>query len=130
MMNSNAKNINKDIINKDIAQNNSSKKTKSASIRPIFKKDGIANQSNYRPISLLSIFSKIYGRFILENLAVRIHVFRVFFSLPTFSSTIHVLIMLVLSSQWTFLKSLSAIIPYNLLFVKLHAYGFSNGFSF
>ena len=78
MMNSNAKNINKDIINKDIAQNNSSKKTKSASIRPIFKKDGRTNQSIYRPISLLSIFSKIYWRFILENLAVRIHVFRVF----------------------------------------------------
>ena len=84
MMNSNAKNINKDSINKDIAQNNSSKKTKSASIRPIFKNDGRTNQSIYRPISLLSIFSKIYWRFILENLAVRIHVFRVFFSLPTF----------------------------------------------
>ena len=84
MMNSNAKNINKDSINKDIAQNNSSKKTKSASIRPTFKKDGRKNQSIYRPISLLSIFSKIYWRFILENLAVRIHVFKVFFSLPTF----------------------------------------------
>ena len=47
MMNSNAKNINKDIINKDIAQNNSSKKTKSASIRPIFKNDGNTNQSIY-----------------------------------------------------------------------------------
>lgn len=82
MMNSNAKNINKDIINKDIAQNNSSKKTKSASIRPISKK--MLEQSIYRPISLLSIFSKIYWRFILENLAVRIHVFKVFFSLPTF----------------------------------------------
>ena len=83
-MNPNAKSINKDIVNKDVAQNNSSKKTKSASIRPIFKNDGRTNQSIYRPISLLNISSKIYGRFILENLAVRIHVFRVFFSLPTF----------------------------------------------
>ena len=47
MMNSNAKNINKDSINKDIAQNNSSKKTKSASIRPVFKNDGKTNQSIY-----------------------------------------------------------------------------------
>ena len=83
-MNPNAKSINKDIINKDVAQNNCSKKTKSASIRPIFKNAGRTNQSIYRPISLLNIFSKIYARFILENLAVRIHVFRVFFSLPTF----------------------------------------------
>ena len=66
-MNSNAKNINKDIINKDIAQNNSSKKTKSASIRPIFKKDGRKNQSIYRPISLLSIFLKFIGDLYLKT---------------------------------------------------------------
>ena len=72
-MNSNAKNINRDSINKDIAQNNTSKKTKSASIRPISEK--MVEQSIYRPISLLNIFSKIYGRFILENVPVPIHVF-------------------------------------------------------
>ena len=44
------------IINKDIDLNCFSE---SAKIRPIFKKDEKTKVKNYRPVSLLNIFSKI-----------------------------------------------------------------------
>ena len=44
------------IINKDIDLNCYSE---SAKIRPIFKKDEKTKVKNYRPVSLLNIFSKI-----------------------------------------------------------------------
>ena len=36
-------------------------------VRPIFKKDDRAEIKNYRPVSLLNIFSKICERFLHEN---------------------------------------------------------------
>ena len=56
------------IINKDIDLNCYSKNAKIANVSPIFKKDERTKVKNYLPISLLNIFSKIYERFIHENL--------------------------------------------------------------
>ena len=56
------------IINKDISNNKFSENSKTATVRPIFKKGDRTEIKNYRPVSLLNIFSKIYERFLHENL--------------------------------------------------------------
>ena len=55
------------IINKDIDLNSYSESAKTANVRPIFEKDERTKVKNYRPVSLLNIFSKIYERFIHER---------------------------------------------------------------
>ena len=42
-------------------------------VRPIFKKDERTKVKNFRPASLLNIFTKIYERFIHENLTLFIN---------------------------------------------------------
>ena len=44
------------------------KKLKVARITPIFKKDSTLNKNNYRPISVLSVFSKIFEKLIYQRL--------------------------------------------------------------
>ena len=56
------------IINKDIDLNCYPENAKIANVRPIFKKDEKTKVKNYRPVSPRNIFSKIYERFIHENL--------------------------------------------------------------
>ena len=56
------------IINNDISNNNYSEHAKTATVRPIFKKDDRTKIKNYRPVRLLNIFSKIYERFLHKNL--------------------------------------------------------------
>ena len=48
------------IINNDISLNKYLKHAKTATVRPIFKKDDRTKIKNYRPVSLLNIFSKTY----------------------------------------------------------------------
>ena len=48
------------IINNDVSLNKYSIDAKAATVRPIFKKDDRTNIKNYRPLSLLNIFPKIY----------------------------------------------------------------------
>ena len=55
------------IIYKDIYLNCYSENAKIANVTPIFKEDKITKVKNYRPVSLLNIFSKIYEKFIHEN---------------------------------------------------------------
>ena len=52
------------IINNDISLNKYSKHAKTATVRPIFKKDDRTKIKNYRHVSLLNIVSKIYERFL------------------------------------------------------------------
>ena len=47
------------LINNDISLNKYSKHAKTATVRPIFKKDDRTKIKNYRPVSLLNIFSKL-----------------------------------------------------------------------
>ena len=56
------------IINNDISNNNYSEHAKTATVRPVFKQDDRTKIKNCRAVSLLNIFSKIYERFLHENL--------------------------------------------------------------
>ena len=48
------------IINTDITKNAFSDKAKVVSVRPIFKKNERSKIENYRPVSILNCFSKVY----------------------------------------------------------------------
>ena len=55
------------IITCDISNNKYSKHAKTAKVRPISKKHDWTKIKNYRPVSLLNMFSKINERFLLTN---------------------------------------------------------------
>ena len=55
------------VINNDITKNVFSEKAKVASVRPIFKKNELKEIENYRPVSILNCFSKVYEKFLLEK---------------------------------------------------------------
>ena len=55
------------IINNDITKNVFSEKAKVASVRPIFKKNEREKIENYRSVSILNCFSKVYEKFLLEK---------------------------------------------------------------
>ena len=54
------------IVNKGIYLNCYSENAKISNVRPIFKKDEKTKVKNYRPVSLLNIFSKIYERLYMK----------------------------------------------------------------
>ena len=56
------------IINMDIENYNVPDNTKVATVRPIYKKKSRNELENYRPISLLNAFSKIYERYIRNSI--------------------------------------------------------------
>ena len=56
------------IITCGISKNKYSEHAKIATVRPSFKKDDRTKIKNYWPVSLLNMFSKIYEKFIHENL--------------------------------------------------------------
>ena len=57
------------IINKDLKENKSSENVRTALVRPIYKKDDRGKIKNYKLVSLLNGFSKIYERFIHDSLS-------------------------------------------------------------
>ena len=126
------------IINLDIDKNDFSDGGKIASVRPMFKKKPRQELENYRPVSILNTFSKIYERYIHNSLTPFVDNFlSVFISAyrKTYSSN-HVLIRLI--ENWKqsldrkkfvggLLMDLSKAfdcIPHELLIAKMHAYGF------
>ena len=127
------------IITCDISKNKYSEHAKTATVRPIFKKDDRTKIKNYRPVSLLNMFSKIYEKFLHENLTNYVNTFlSKFISAYRKSySTNHVLIRLI--ENWkksldekkfvgAVLMDLSKAfdsIPHELLIAKMYAYGFS-----
>ena len=63
------------IISDDILINRYSENSKTANVRPIFKKGDRTVIKNYRPISLLNVFSKVYERYIHDNLTKYVKTF-------------------------------------------------------
>ena len=56
------------IINTDLESSCFSENAKIASVKPIYKKESRSDKNNYRPVSILNSFSKIYERFINDKL--------------------------------------------------------------
>ena len=56
------------IINKDLKENKCSENAKTALVRHIYKKYDRGKINNYRPVSLLNGFSKMYERFLHDSL--------------------------------------------------------------
>ena len=85
------------IIACDISKNKYSEHAKIATVRPIFKKDDRTKIKNYRPVSLLNMFSKIYEKFLHENLTNYLNTFLSKFisAYRKSCSTSHVLIWLI-----------------------------------
>ena len=54
------------IVNSDLQKDSFSENAKTASVRPFFKKKECEKIENYRPLSILNWFSKIYEKFFLE----------------------------------------------------------------
>ena len=57
------------IINNDLLRNSFSDSAKMPSVRPIFKKGERTEIGNYRPVSILNCFSKIYESFLHNQIA-------------------------------------------------------------
>ena len=51
-------------LNKSLSSSTFSMALKYANVKPVFKKDDKAQKENYRPISILTIFSMVYERYI------------------------------------------------------------------
>ena len=127
------------IINNDLSNNSFSNEAKVATVRPIYKKKSRGKIEHYRPVSILSCFSKVYEKFLLEKFKPFINTFLSKFIAAyreNYSSS-HVLIRLI--ETWkqaldknfvvgTVLMDLSKAfdcIPHDILIAKLYAYGFS-----
>ena len=126
------------IVNNDITKIVFSEKAKVASVRSLFKKNEREKIENYRSVSILSCFSKVYEKLLLENLRPFInHFYQNIWQRTEKYSTNHVLIRLI--ENWkkalnekfpvgTVLMDLSGTsncIPHDLLIAKLHACDFS-----
>ena len=126
----------------DISNNKFSENSKTATVRPTFKKGDRTEIKNYGPVSLLNLFSKIYERFLHENLTNSVDTFLSKFISAyrkSYSSN-HVLVRLKESwikslDQKKFVgavlmdlsKALNSI-AHDFLIAKMHAYGFSKNF--
>ena len=57
------------IINRDIKENKFSEDAKTALVRPLHKKNDRDKIENYRPVSILNGFSKVYEKYLLNSLS-------------------------------------------------------------
>ena len=85
------------IINRAIKVNHFSEDAKTALVRPLHKKNDRDKIQNYRPVSILNGFSKVYEKYLLNSLSN--HIEKILSNLiaayrKTYSSS-HVLIRLI-----------------------------------
>ena len=85
------------IINHDVSRSYFSDGAKNALVRPIYKKKDRQNKENYRPVSILNGFPKVYERFINDSILPIIQIFLSNFAsaYKKHCSTNHVLISLL-----------------------------------
>ena len=57
------------IINRDIKENKFSEDAKTTLVRPLYKKNDRDKIQNYRPVSILNGFSKVYESYLLNSLS-------------------------------------------------------------
>ena len=83
----------------DIDNYNVFDNTKVATVRPIYKKKFSNETENYRPVSLLNAFSKIYERYIINSIKPFVNNFlSIFISAYRKSYSLnHVLIRLIVN---------------------------------
>ena len=126
------------IINDMVSNNRFPENAKSANVPPIYKKDDRSSKLNYRPVSLLNVFSKVLERWTQEKIVPHVNkILSKFISAYRKKhSCNHVLIRLL--EEWkkhlddknfvgAVLMDLSKAfdcIPHDLLIAKMHAYGF------
>ena len=127
------------IINNDLLRKSFSDCAKIASVRPVFKKGERIEIGNYRQVSISNCFSKIYERFLDNQILSFSNEFLSDFisACRKRYSTNHVLIRLIENWKTTLDKDLFTgavlmdlsktfdCIPQDLLIAKLHAYGLS-----
>ncbi len=128
-----------ELVNQAFTNNKFLEDMKKAEISPIFKKKDDMIKDNYRPMSILAVFSKVFVTIIAEQL---MEYFKSIFNemLCAYGKkygTEHVLIKLIDSWKFaldqnkyagTVLMGLSKAfdcVPYGLLIAKIHAYGLS-----
>ena len=125
-------------INNDITKNAFSEKAKLAFIRPMFEKNEREKIKNYRTVSILNCFSKVYEKFLLEKFKQLANSFlsEYMTAYRKKYSTNHVLIRLIetwkkalkekflVSAVLMDLSKAFDCIPHSLHIAKLHAYGF------
>ena len=128
-------------INKSIETGYFPDSLKEANITPIFKKDDLLDKSNYRPVSILPLISKVFERLIYNQLSEYTESFlnHILCGFRKAHSTQHALFKLLQSWQkeldnggfvGTILMDLSKAydcIPHELLIAKLKCYGLDNG---
>ena len=128
------------IINHDLDNNSFSESAKIGTARPIYKRSDRDKIENYRFVSILNCFSKLYGRFLQEQFKPFVETFLSGFvaAFRERYSCNHVLMRLI--ENWkraidenfpigTVLMDLSKAfncIPHDLLIAKLYAYGLSD----
>ena len=127
-------------INTSIAQNAFPENTKTASVIPLDKGKPNKNEmSNFRPVSVLNTFSKIYERVLKDQINSPWHIFHRFLSAyrKNYSSQN---ILISLTEEWrkkldnnfvvgavlTDLSKAFDCIPHDLIIAKLSAYNFSD----
>ena len=127
------------IINNDLLRKTFSDSAKVASVRPVFKKGERAEIGNYRAVSIFNCFSKIFERFLHNQITSFLNQFLsdLISAYRKGYSTNHVLIKLIEKQKTSLDKNLfnGAVlmdlskafdcIPHDLLIAKLHAYGLS-----
>ena len=127
------------IINHDISRSHFSGGAKNALVRRIYKNKDKQNKENYRPVSILNGFRKVYETFIDYTMLPITQFFLSNFVLAyrKHYSANHVLIRLIenwkenlhnnkiVGAVFTDLPNAFDCIPYDLLIPKMETYGFS-----